>query len=152
MRLHQETEMKTRTLKIGGKGVTAVTVPLQQPENVEELTTAAKGNVEVIMRWANRGRAIEHQERSGARDKLKELRAITPALTDDEITKQVGALVAGYDPTVAAARGGPRERKPVTIVAPKGGKLTMDDFRKQLEAAGVKINFAEAGGDAPVAK
>lgn len=135
--------MKTRQLRIGAKGIAPVKVPLQEPENIDELSTVARGSVPVIMRWANRGRAIEHQERSGARDQVTELRK-AGTLTEEQITDAVAKTVASYDPTVAAVRGGPRERKPVEIKAPKNGKLSMDDFRAQLEAAGIKINFTAA--------
>ncbi len=135
--------MKTVTLKIGAKGVNPVKVPLQKAENIDDLSKLARGSVEVITRWANRGLAIEHQERSGARDRLRELRSKTgaDALSEEQITADIAKIVAEYDPTVAAARGGPRERKPIEIKAGKGGKISMEDFRAQLEAAGVKLNF-----------
>ena len=139
--------MKTGSLKIGGKGVKAVTVPVQTPENLEDLSSLAKGNVEVITRWATRGHRIESQERSGARDLLKELRAKTPALSDEEITTEVAKLVADYDATQKAARGGPREKKPV-VIKTSGGKLDMASFRAQLEAAGVKLQFEGEEGAA----
>jgi hypothetical protein len=139
--------MKTTQLRIGAKGVDPVKVPLRVPENIDELSQLARGNVEVILRWAKRGMAIEHQERSGARDKVVELRK-AGNLTQDQITEQVAKVVADYDPTVAAVRGGTRERKPIEIKTGKGGKISMDEFRAQLEAAGVKLNFAEVAGQA----
>jgi chemotaxis response regulator CheB len=137
--------MKTEQLKVGGKGIEGVTVPVKQAENLDDLSNLAKGNVEVITRWANRGYRIECQERSGARDALKEGRDAgkdTPTLTTE-----IAKLVDEYDPTAKAARGGPRERKPVVIKAGAGGKVSMEDFLAQLAAAGVKVNFAE-GADA----
>jgi len=129
-------------LKVGAKGVEGVSVPIREAENIDDLSQLARGNVDVIVRWANRGFRIESQERSGARDALKEGR--TAGKDTPTLTTEIAKLVADYDPTAKAARGGPRERKPITIKAGAGGKLTMDDFRAQLEAAGVKINFAEA--------
>jgi hypothetical protein len=134
--------MKTAQLKVGIKGKEAVQVPLQIPENTQDLLTLAKGNEEVVLRCFKRGWAIENQERSGARDTFRE--ATEAGKTKEEIQALCAADVAGYDPTVAAARGGPRARKPVTIKAGPGGKLSMADFRAQLEAAGVKLNFEEA--------
>lgn len=131
--------MKTAQLRVGIKGKEAVSVPLQVPETIDELLGLAKGSQEVVMRWAKRGYAIEAQERSGARDTYRD--ASEAGKTKEEITALVAADVAGYDPTVAAARGGARPRKPVEIKAGPGGKLSLDDFKAQLEAAGVKINI-----------
>lgn len=133
--------MKTAQLRVGIKGKEAVSVPLQIPENVDELLQLAKGSTEVVMRWAKRGLAIEAQERSGARDTYRE--ASEAGKTKEEITALVAKDVANYDPTVAAARGGSRPRKPVEIKAGPGGKLSLDDFKAQLEAAGVKINITQ---------
>src|SRR6266852_3831942 len=101
--------MKTANLRVGIKGKEAVSVPLQIPENVDELLQLAKGSTEVVMRWAKRGLAIEAQERSGARDTYRDLSAA--GKTKEEITAAVAKDVAEYDPTVAAARGGSRPRK-----------------------------------------
>ena len=96
----------------------------------------------MIQRWANRGFRIESQERSGARDKLKELRA---ANTEEaEVQKAIAELVSNYDPTQKAARGGPRGPKQVTIKTGKGGKIDAASFVEQLKAAGINVNFAEA--------
>lgn len=139
--------MKTAQLKVGTKGHEAVQVPLQIPENTQDLLTLAKGNEEVVLRCFKRGWAIENQERSGARDTFRE--AIEQGKSKEEIQALCAKDVAEYDPTVASQRGGPRTRKPVTIVAPASGKLSMDEFRKQLEAAGVKLNFTTEGAGQP---
>jgi chemotaxis response regulator CheB len=139
--------MKTENLKVGGKGIEAVTVPVRQAENIDDLSTLAKGNAEVITRWANRGYRIECQERSGARDALKEGREKNVAT--EQLTSDIAKIVADYDPTEKAARGGPRERKPITIKAGAGGKVSMEDFLAQLQAAGVKVNFDEGGAAQP---
>lgn len=139
--------MKTEKLKVGGKGIAPVTVPVRQAENIDDLSQLAKGNVDVITRWANRGYRIECQERSGARDALKEGREA--GKDDQTLTSEIAKVVEEYDPTAKAARGGPRERKPITIKAGAGGKVSMDDFLAQLAAAGVKVNFAEAGEGQP---
>lgn len=136
--------MKTEDLRVGGKGVEPVTVPVRQAENIDDLSTLAKGNAEVITRWANRGYRIECQERSGARDALKEGRE--KGVDTATLTAEVAKIVAEYDPTAKAARGGPRERKPITIKAGAGGKVSMEDFLAQLAAAGVKVNFDEGEG------
>lgn len=129
-------------LKVGAKGLTAVTVPVKEAENVEDLSTLAKGDASVIVRWANRGFRIESQERSGAREKLRELR--TANASDEQVTSEISQLVANYDPTQKAARGGPRGPKQVTIKTGKGGKIDAASFVEQLKAAGINVNFAEA--------
>jgi hypothetical protein len=129
-------------LAVGAKGLTKVVVPVREAENIEDLSNLAKGNVEVITRWANRGFRIESQERSGAREKLRELRA---ANTDEaEVVRQISELVANYDPTQKAARGGPRGPKQVTIKTGKGGKIDAASFVEQLKAAGINVNFQQA--------
>jgi hypothetical protein len=130
VRLHQETAIEK------------VVVPVKEAENVEDLSTLAKSDANVIVRWANRGFRIESQERSGAREKLRELRAAgTP---NEEVVRQISELVANYDPTAKAARGGPRGPKQVTIKTGKGGKIDAASFVEQLKAAGINVNFAEA--------
>ena len=129
-------------LKVGAKGLAAVTVPVKEAENVEDLSTLAKGDAAVIVRWANRGFRIESQERSGAREKLRELRQ--SGASDEEVTKQIAELVANYDPTQKAARGGPRGPKQVTIKTGKGGKIDAASFVEQLKAAGINVNFQQA--------
>lgn len=137
--------MKTGTIKIGTKGYPAVKVPINEPENLDDLNSLAKGNPNVIIRWAIRGHRIESQERSGARDTFRELRAA--GKSDAEVTAECAKIVAEFDPTKSVKRGtSGRTRKPreVNIVTPASGKMTLDEFRKQLEAQGVKVNF---GGD-----
>lgn len=141
--------MKTVQLKVGIKGAQAVQVPLRKAETVDDMSTLAKGNIDVITRCFNRGWAIENQERSGARDTFRE--KTEAGAPQDEIVKACAEDVATYDPTVQSARGGARPRKPVTITAPASGKLTLEEFRRQLEAAGVKVNIATAGAAQPAA-
>lgn len=126
-------------LKIGGKGVAAVTVPIREPENLEDLNELAKGDIKVITRWATRGHRIESQERSGARDRLKELRA-EGKLDETAITAEIAKLVFDYDATAQAARGGPRTRKPV-VIKTTNGKVDMSSFLAQLAAAGIKVSL-----------
>ena len=131
--------MKTAQLKVGIKGAEAVQVPLQIPENVDEMLTLSKNNQDVVLRCFKRGWAIENQERSGARDTFRELHSA--GKSKEEILAACSKDVAEYDPTVAGNRGGPRVRKPVEIKTGENGKISLDDFRAQLEAAGIKVNL-----------
>lgn len=125
--------MKTVKLKIGAKGTRpAVVVPTQIAENIDDLTQLARGSTEVIVRWANRGKRIEDQERSGARE------AFRTGKSDEEIA----ALVASYDPTKVVIRertgtSKPRVKK-VQLEAAQAAQLP-EKLREQLRAQGVEI-------------
>lgn len=137
--------MKEIKIKVGAKGTREpVVVPGRAAENVEDMTSLAKSDVNVIMRCFNRGWRIECQERSGARE----------AFRANKTAEEIAKIVAGYDPTVASERGsGPRQPK---VVALKPGKksYTPDEIRALLADAGVKnVNLVDeapaAAGAAP---
>lgn len=148
--------MKTVNLKVGIKGAEALTVPTRIAENPSELMELARQNPDVVVRWANRGKRIEDQERSGARDTFREavekagggeaFKANTALV--EETRRAIAKVVAEYDPTVAQARGGPRGPRQVTIAAPKGGKFTMDDFLAALKEKGINVQIEGAGAPA----
>lgn len=134
--------MKTANLKVGVKGVPAVTVPIRDPETLEDLQTLSKGSLEVLIRWARRGFRIECQERSGARDAVREAGAAGQA--DDAgkaaLTTRVGQIVAAFDPTVVTPRAtGPRP--PVQLKVQKGKKYSQEELAALLTAAGIKANI-----------
>lgn len=135
--------MRTEKLRIGQKGVGNVVVAIQESDTLDELVSLAKGSVEVVNRWATRGRRIELQERTGARDAYIEGKAAGKA--DEVLTTEIGDLVNNYDPTQKPTRraAGP---KIVSLKAAPGKKLTLDDLRAQLEAQGFKLNIAEEAG------
>jgi hypothetical protein len=128
--------MKTIPLKVGAKGTRpAIKVPTQVAETLEDLSTLARGSVEVIVRWANRGKRIEDQDASGARAAFKE------GKSEDEIA----ALVANYDPTVK------KERKRTGTSGPRTKKVKLDEtqiasipehLRELLKSKGVVIEAA----------
>lgn len=138
--------MKTANLKVGVKGVPAITVPVRDPETLEDLQTLSKGSLEVLIRWARRGFRIECQERSGARDAVRE--AGTAGQSDDaakaKLTQSVGAIVASFDPTVVTPRAtGPR--KPVELKVQKGKRYSQEELAALLAGAGIKANITTEG-------
>ena len=146
--------MKTVNLKVGVKGLKgqdALTVPTQVAENPQELMQLARGNADVVVRWANRGKRIEDQERSGARDHLRE--AVEKAGGAAQFTgnaelkertrREVADIVAKFDPTQAAARGGPRGPRTVKIEQKKGQKMDLNAFLAALKEKGINIEVSE---------
>jgi len=127
--------MKTVTLKVGAKGErTAVAVPCQLAETLEDMQKLARNKIEVVIRMFNRGFRIESQERSGARESFR---------AGDPI-EVIAKKVADYDPTVVQPRTtGPRPPKIVTV--PKGKKsFTADEVAAMLAAAGIKATVQAA--------
>jgi len=136
--------MKSGTLTIGATGVDKVKVGFDEPETIDELIACAKKSDEVILRGANRGRRIEHQERSGARDWLKEHQ------NDDADAKlaSLTQIVADYDPTVVKERKAPT-RKPKTVTLPKGKKkYDPAELAELLKAQGIQVDFGGAEEEA----
>lgn len=147
--------MKTAELKVGTKNAKHVKVPVQTAETVDEAISLARNDAKVLVRMFNRGYRIEAQEKSGARDKLAELRQATPALSDEEVANQIATIVREFDPTKVKARTG-RSSGPKKVVMPtaRNGKLSIDDFKAALAAAGVKVEFVtqeQADADAAAA-
>lgn len=125
--------MKTANLKVGVKGKPAITVPIRDPETLEDLQTLSHGSLEVLIRWARRGFRIESQERSGARD----------AFRDGRTQEAVAAIVNAFDPTVVTPRAtGPR--KPVELKVQKGKRYTQEELAALLAGAGIKANITVA--------
>lgn len=138
--------MKTANLKVGVKGVPAITVPVRDPETLEDLQALSHGSLEVLIRWARRGFRIECQERSGARDAVREAGAQGQA-TDElkaALTRSVAGIVEKFDPTVVTPREG-RPRKPVELKVQKGKRYTNDELGALLAAAGIKANITVEG-------
>lgn len=140
--------MKQVPLKIGAKGLGAVKVPLNVPETIDELTTAAKNSPEVVVRWAKRGFAIEHQERSGARETFREMKQ--SGADDAAIQAAVAEKVNSYDPTAVKPRtssGTSRKPKQVTVKSGPNGKApSLADFLAQLKAQGVNVSIDDGSG------
>lgn len=138
--------MKTVNIRVGVKGIPAITVPGRAGENLEDIQTLSRGKLEVLIRCFNRGWRIECQERSGARDEVREKGSAAQGHPDllAALTAEVGKLVAGYDPTVVHPRvGGPR--KPVEIKLAKGKKsYTPDEMAALLAQHGVKATLVAA--------
>jgi hypothetical protein len=127
--------MKVVPLRIGAKGDrAAVKVNTRIAENFDELTELAHNDPSVVVRWANRGKRIEDQERSGARDAFKEGKS----------AEEIQELVNSYDPTVVKPRGsgtrGPRTKK-VKLEAAQVANIP-DSLRELLAAQGVVIEEA----------
>lgn len=133
--------MKQAKLKVGVKGVEPVIVPIDEPENVEDLQKLSKGDPKVLVRWATRGYRIECQERSGARDHVRDFSGKIPP---EQLAKEVTEIIAKFDPKVLQPRTG-RPKKPVEVKLPKGQKtFTAADLAKILAESGIKANVSEA--------
>ena len=127
--------MKSATLAIGATGIDKRKVQFDEATTVDELVQQAKESDDVILRWANRGRRIELQERSGARDWLKENQSLSE---EDQITK-LTEMVNNYDPTIVKERKAPA-RKPKQVTLPKGKKsFSPDELAALLQAQGVQV-------------
>lgn len=134
--------MKTANLKVGVKGVPAITVPVRDPETLEDLQSLSHGSLEVLIRWARRGFRIECQERSGARDAVREAGAQGQAdeTAKAALTQRVAGIVGAFDPTVVTPRAtGPRN--PVELKVQKGKRYSQDELAALLAGAGIKANI-----------
>lgn len=129
--------MKVVPLRIGAKGDrAAVKVNTRIAENFDELTELAHNDPSVVVRWANRGKRIEDQERSGARAAFKEGKS----------AEEIQEIVNNYDPTVSQPRGGgtrgPRTKK-VKLDQTQVASIP-DNLRELLKAQGVVIEEVAA--------
>jgi hypothetical protein len=120
--------MKQAEIKVGGRGVPAIKVLGNLAENVEDAIALSRNNPAVLVRCFNRGLRIEYQEKSGARDALKEGKSQT----------EVQALVTNYDPTAVAARTRKPKEAPKLRVA-KGQKFTFESLKALAAAQGIVI-------------
>lgn len=133
--------MKDGSLKIGTKGGPQVSVPIAEPENIEDVRTLSRGSEIVVLRCFTRGWRIENQERSGARDYVRENGG---KLEEAELAKGAAKIVAEYDPTKVAERLG-RPRAPKKVTLPAGVKsMTPDKLAELLAAQGVEVVMEEA--------
>lgn len=123
--------MKLAKLRVGAKGDReAVTVPVREAENVEDMEELSNGSTDVVVRCYNRGWRIENQERSGARDAFRE------GKTEEEIAQ----IVADYDPTIVKARA-PRKPREITVPAGKES-FSQDDLAALLAQHGIQVKVA----------
>lgn len=133
--------MKQGTIRIGVTDGAKVKVPINEPETIDDLQKLSRGSEQVLVRWATRGYRIECQERSGARDFVRE----NASLPEAELTRKTAEFVASYDPTKVVERTG-RPRKPVTVTVPKGKKsMSRDEVAAMLAAAGLKVEMVDEG-------
>jgi hypothetical protein len=141
--------MKNATLKVGIDKPTAVSVTVPYLEAVTQADIEARYRVKfagevsaeslaVLTRQLDRTHRIESQERSGARDVVKD----NSGKTEAEIAALVAPVVANYDPFANAARGRSAGPKEAIVDAPKGmTKAMLEEIAKQALAGGVKLVF-----------
>jgi hypothetical protein len=132
--------MKSGKLRIGVKGGAKVVVPIQEPETIDDVNTLSRGNLAVVLRCYTRGWRIENQERSGARDEVRDKK--NASLDGEALTKLIAEKVQNYDPTAVAARG-PKTPKVIKLAVKKGQKLTTEQLSEMLAAQGINVELAE---------
>lgn len=126
--------MKIGKLRVGAKGTReAVTVPVREAENVDDMEELSNGSADVVVRCFNRGWRIESQERSGAREAFRE----------GKTEAEIASIVAGYDPTVVKPRA-PRAPKVVELT-PGKETYSRDELAALLAAKGIQVQVAGAG-------
>lgn len=140
--------MQTGKLKVGIKGGTRkpVVVAVQEADTIDDIQKLSRGALPVVIRCFNRGWRIENQERSGARDKFRDLPANT---TDEQAIALIQQIVTEYDPTKVVPRTG-RPSTPKEVKLAKGKKTyTVEELKALMASSGIKANFVEEGAAAP---
>lgn len=126
--------MKTVNLRIGKRGGPFTTVPIDEPETVEEFRSLhpGDGGEKFLVDCANRGRRIRIQEVS--RDKVEEL--ATAGKTAEEIQAGVFDVLSSTDITEKQPRQAPKRK----VKLPEGKTtFSADELKAMLEAQGFVI-------------
>lgn len=141
--------MKEGMLKIGvADPKFAVRVPIKVAENLEDISTLARGDVEYVVDCFMRGHRINLQE-SDARTTVADM--VFGKVTSEresaefvtKVTKAVSAKIAEFDPTAERKRGGRPARPKNVKVDPAKKTYTADEMQVLLAASGVKVNFTK---------